>query len=310
MKQANSIFSKNKNKLILLVLALVSIFAFAACGSDDEESGGNGFNTGRQITVVSREDGSGTRGAFVEITGVEVTDADGNSRDMTTVDAEIAPGTSVVIGSVAGNEYAIGYISLGSLNDTVTAIPINGVAATAANVQSGAYPLFRTFYIAVRQERDALTQEFIEFMLSDQGQEIVARNYTQVAASSPAYNQGSDLSGTIVVSGSTSVAPLMERFKEAFEDIHPGVTVEVHSAGTSAGIQAAINGIAHIGMSSRALRPAELESVEAIAIAYDGLAVIINNANPLGAAGSGLTAEEIRQIFVGDITRWNAILND
>jgi phosphate transport system substrate-binding protein len=229
----------------------------------------------------------------VEILGVEVTGADGSVRDMTTIDAIIASGTSTVITTVAGDTYAIGYISLGSLND----------AATAENVQNGSYSLFRTFYIAAQENTSALTQDFINFILSEEGQTVVSQNYVVSEINATNYIGGENLSGTIVVSGSTSVAPLMERLKEAYEAIHSGVTVEVHASGSSAGINAAISGLAEIGMSSRELRASELEELNALAIAFDGLAVIVNNENPT----TNMTNEQIRRIFVGDITQWNEI---
>lgn len=288
--------------LALLAVAVLGVTAFTGCGNSEAQAAEGGFNTSRGITVVSREDGSGTRTAFIEITGVQARDADGNNRDFTTLDAEIANGTSLVIGSVAGNEYAMGYISLGSLNDNVRAINVNGAAPTSANVQSGAYPLFRTFYVSVQNDLDSATQSFIDFMLSQEGQAVVSGNYIPVSANAPAF-AGENPGGTIVVAGSTSVAPLMERLREAYIAINPNVNIEINVQGTSAGIQASINGTAQIGMSSRALNATELESVNAIAIAYDGLAVIVNNANPL----ADITTEEIRQIFVGELTRWNEI---
>ncbi|MCL2198803.1 MAG: substrate-binding domain-containing protein [Defluviitaleaceae bacterium] len=328
-----------KKFALLAVLLIAGIITFTGCGADNnaapaagtnqpaaaatptpapaagtteaapagttEAAPASNFNDTREIVVVSREEGSGTRGAFIEILGVLVTGADGSSRDMTTLDAEIAPGTSVVIGSVGGNPYAIGYISLGSLNDTVTAISVDGVAPTAANVQNGTYPLFRTFYLAVLEDRDPATQEFLDFVLSAEGQAIVEdRNYVKALATAPSFEPSGEFSGTVVVSGSTSVEPLMLRMKEAFEAIHTNVTVEVHAGGTSAGINAAISGTADIGMSSRDIRPSEIEQgIVPIAIAYDGLAVIINNDNPT----NNMDSETIRQIFVGDVTRWNAV---
>lgn len=281
-------------------LALAGVVALTGCASD---AAAGEFNFDRQINVIARDAGSGTHGAFIEVLGIEVRDADGNTTDHTTVDAEVAPSTSGVITSVAGNTYSIGYISLGSLNDSVTAINVGGVSATAANVQNGSYELFRTFYIAVQENVSDLTQDFINFILSAEGQEIAARSYVPAISNASAYVAAGNLSGTIVVSGSTSVAPLFERLKEAYEEIHPNVTVEVHSAGTSAGINAAISGLADIGMSSRELRPAELEEVRSITVAYDGLAVIVNNASPI----TNLTPEQIRSIFVGETTRWSGL---
>lgn len=290
-------------KKFFAILILAGLVVFSGCGGG--ENSGGGFNASREITVVSREDGSGTRDAFVEILGIRVTGADGTVRDMTTIDAEIALGTSVVIGSVEGNTYAIGYISLGSLNPSVTAISVDGIAPTAANVQNGRYPLFRTFYLAVQENLDDATQAFIDFVMSEEGQEIAeGRGYVRAISPTAPYAAAEGLSGTVVVSGSTSVEPLMLRMKEAFEAIHENVTVEVHAGGTSAGINAAISGLAQIGMSSRGLRESEIEQgIRPIEIAFDGLAVIVNNGNPT----TNIASETIRQIFVGDVTRWNGV---
>ena len=285
-----------KKSLLTAVVLLMAVSALTACSSDD-----GGFNDTRQINVISREDGSGTRGAFIEILGISVTDADGNTRDMTYDNAEIANGTSIVMGSVSGNDYAIGYISMGSLNDSVRALNINNVAATPENVINGSYILFRTFYMTVQNDVSDLTQDFIDFVLSAEGQEIAGRNYIAAIPSAPAYIPGENLSGTIVVAGSTSVSPLFERLKEAYEAIHTNVTVEVQVMGSTAGINASISGLADIGLSSRDLRPSELEEIHAISVAYDGLAVIVNNNNPL----ANLTPEQVRQVFVGDIRRWD-----
>ena len=289
-----------KKGIFIALSGILTILLMAGCTS----AAASGFNHDRQINVISRENGSGTRAAFIEVLGIEVTGDDGTVRDMTSDDAEIAPGTSIVLSRVEENTYAIGYISLGSLNDNVRAINIDGVSATAANVQNGTYPLFRTFYIAVQEDLDELTADFVNFILSAEGQAVASsRGYVPVAATSPAYVASGNLSGTIVVSGSTSVEPLMQRLREAYEAIHSNVTVEVHAGGSGAGINAAISGLADIGMSSRTLRPSELEEVNAHAIAHDGLAVIVNNENPI----PNLTPEQVRQIFVGDITRWNSL---
>ena len=290
-----------KQKLLAVLLVLSGLLAMTACGEDSDGD----FNLNRQINVIARESGSGTHQAFIEILGIEVRGTDGSVRDMTTIDAEIAQSTSAVIQSVAGNHFSIGYISLGSLNDSVSAVSVDGVLPTAENVQNGTYPLFRTFYIAVQHEPDPLTQEFINFILSAEGQALAADGYVPADSSAAPYVSSGTFSGTVVVSGSTSVLRLMGRLEEAFEAIHPDVNVEVHAGGTSAGINAAISGTAQIGMSSRELRPNELETLNAVAIAYDGLAVIVNSYNPL----PNLTSEQIRQVFVGDIGSWGGLVD-
>ena len=281
---------------ILLLASLMALGMFALTGCDGDE---DGFDFNREITVVRREDGSGTHTAFIEIIGLFV-----DGQDLTSVDAEISPGTSIVIGSVGGNEYAIGYISLGSLNDSVSAISVNGVTPTAENVRNGSYALFRSFYLVVMEDVSPETQAFLDFVLSAEGQSIIeGRNYVPAVASAPAFDTTGDFSGTVVVSGSTSVESVMLRLAEAFRAIHGNVTVEVHAGGTGAGINATISGTADIGMSSREIRDSELEQgVRPIAIAHDGIAVIVHNDNPV----DNLPGDIIRRIFGGELTRWNA----
>lgn len=289
-----------KFKLLAIATMLSGTMILAACANSTPtttatEAASDDFNAARQINVISREEGSGTRGAFIELLGIEV-----DGIDHTYAEADIANGTSVVVTTVAGNTYAIGYISLGSLNDTVTAVPINGVPATPETVQNGTYPVFRSFYLAARELSD-IAQDFLNFVLSTEGQEIVAsRGYIVVDSNAPAFS-GSNPSGTVVVTGSTSVAPVMERLAEAYREINPDAIVEVHSSGSGAGITAAIDGTADIGMSSRDLRAEELASVDAVAMAHDGIAIIVNNDNPI----TSLTPEEVRQMFTGSITQWS-----
>jgi len=279
--------------LILLAVAL------SACGGNGN---GDGF-ANREINVVSREDGSGTRGAFIELTGLQVRDAAGNTSDTTTLDAEIAHSTSSVMSGVITNSYAIGYISLGSLNDTVRAVAIDGVMPTVATVQSGTYPLFRAFNLAVPLQTCEIMDDFISFILSAEGQAVAeGRGLVPVNSNSAAFVGAGGLSGTIEVLGSTSVAPVMEHLMEAYEALNPDVTIEVQSAGTSAGIGAARRGEA-LGMASRELTADELAEAVSITIAFDGLAVIVNSDNPL----PNLTVEQIRRVFAGEVTRWGQL---
>ena len=289
-----------KKKLSIIFLLLIAAFALSACNGDSD-----GFNQNREINVISRETGSGTRDAFIELVGVQVRDAGGNVIDQTSSEAYIAPGTSIVLSRVETNAYAIGYISLGSLNDSVRAVPINGVLPTTASVQNGTYPIFRAFNLAVPAEISDLAQDFIDFVLSAEGQAVVeSRRYVPVSSGAPAYNDPHGMTGTVVVLGSTSVAPVMEHLKEAYEAINPGVTIEVQSAGSSAGINSARDGLADIGMSSRELTSDELAILRSIPMAFDGVAVIVHNDNPV----PGLTIEQVRQIFVGDTTRWAPLI--
>ena len=304
---------KRKQLSIVLALVLIAVL-FAACGGgnppassgsgeDTASSGSGDFNAGREITVVSREDGSGTRGAFIDLMGVQETAPDGSTVDRTTIEANIANGTSIVMGSVANDLYAIGYISLGSLNGTVKALDLDSVAATAENVRNGSYTLARPFIIVTSGSQNELAADFIDFIMSAEGQQVLeGRGYISDVTDPPTF-AGSLPAGTIVVSGSTSVAPGIEQLAEAYRDLNPGAHIEIHSQGSTAGINAALEGIADIGMSSRELSENELARLERIVIAIDGLTVIVNNANPL----SGISSEEVRDIYIGEITRWNEI---
>ncbi|MCL2398264.1 MAG: substrate-binding domain-containing protein [Defluviitaleaceae bacterium] len=291
-----------KFRLLGIVTALTGAMLLTGCGGSNSQASQqsvSGFNVNRAINVISREDGSGTRGAFIELLGIEI-----DGVDHTSSEADIANGTSVVITSVSGNIYAIGYISLGSLNNTVSAVSIEGVPASPETVQDGSYPIFRSFNLAIGN-LNAVAQDFLDFVLSAEGQAIVvAGGYISVDATAPAF-AGGGASGNVVITGSTSVAPVMERIAEAYMTVNPSANVEVHSSGSGAGITAARDGTADIGMSSRALHAHELEVVDSITVAHDGLAIIVNNNNPL----ENLSVEEIRQVFMGNIHNWSDLLN-
>jgi len=258
------------------------------------------FDDRREITVVSRESGSGTRGAFVELTGVEVS-VDGSSTDMTSEEAVIGNGTNAIMTNVAGDTYAIGYISTGSVNDTIKTVNIDGVEPTPANILAGSYKISRPFIVVTMDNLSPIAQDFLDFIMSSEGQEIVADSYIPVDQNAPAF-ESNRATGTVVVGGSTSVAPVMEKLAEAYEAINTGANVEVHATGSGAGITGAIDGVVDIGMSSREIRDSEMEDLyQKITIAMDGIAVIVNTGNPL----TGLTMEEVREIFTGEKTRWS-----
>jgi len=300
-----------KKTIILAVVMVLGLLVFAACTNNNDERTTDAGNTATNaatgtptpapigvtgpIDVISREAGSGTRGAFIEVLGIEE-----GGVDRTYVEAVIQTGTGAVITAVAGNESAIGYISLGALRDDVRAVPINGVAASATNVQNGSYSLFRNFNLAAPRELSPLAQDFLDFILSAEGQAVVAAGYISAVDNAPAFT-GGELSGNLEITGSTSVAPLMERLAQAYMDITSGVNIEVHSSGSGAGITDAIEGRADFGLSSRELRPSELESVNNVLIAHDGLAVIVHNSNNV----SSLTPEQVRDIFIGELSRWD-----
>ena len=255
------------------------------------------------IVVVSREDGSGTRGAFIELFGVEQKDADGKKIDYTTLDAEIVNSTSVVLQTVSGNEAAIGYISLGSLNDTVKALQIDGADATVANVKDGSYKISRPFNIVTKAEVSEAAKAFIDFILSAEGQAVVADNHYIPMDNAPAF-AGSSVAGKVVVAGSSSVTPVMEKLKEAYVALNPNAEIEIQMSDSSTGVKMAIEGTCDIGMASRALKDSETaEGVASTVIATDGIAVIVNLSNPI----SGLTAEQVRQIYVGETLSWSEV---
>lgn len=255
-----------------------------------------------EITVVSREAGSGTRGAFVELTKVEVKDADGKKVDMTTEDAVIQNGTAQVITTVEGDENAIGYISLGSLGDTVKAVTVNGVEATPENVKNGTYSVARPFNIAVKEGLSDTAKDFIAWVLSAEGQQIVLDNhYVEIPAA--AYTPA-PVAGKIVIGGSSSVGPLMEKLTEAYKALHPEVEIEVQISDSTTGMTGAADGTFDIGMASRELKDSETGAgLIPTVICMDGIAVIVNKANPV----TNLETEQIRQIFTGEVTDWAAI---
>lgn len=290
---------QKKRSWICLALCAVLAAVMIGCGGRPAES--DGFDPSAAITVVSREDGSGTRSAFIELTGVLEETADGEAVDRTTVDAVTTSSTNVMMTTVAGNAYAIGYISLGSLNETVKALSIDGTAATAENVANGSYKIARPFNIAYQGSLSEVAQDFVDFILSADGQAVIeAEGYIAADAAAAAY-AGSKPAGSVTISGSSSVTPVMEKLKEAYEAVNPGADIAVTQSDSSTGMADAIAGISDIGMASREVRDSELAGgLTAVTIATDGIAVIVNNGNP----ASDLTLEQVRQIFTGAVATW------
>ena len=284
---------KNMMKKMLCGAAALCLMASAAVAE---------FDAGKQIDVISREDGSGTRGAFVELTGVEQK-IDGKKVDMTTEDAQITNNTAVMMTTVAGDTYAIGYISLGSLNDSVKAVKVAGVEATAENVKSGAYKVARPFNIAWKE--DALSdagKDFIAYILSSEGQAIVNAN-GYVGSDDAAAYEAAGVTGKVVVAGSSSVSPVMENLAEAYMAANTGVEIEIQTSDSTTGMTSAMEGACEIGMASRELKEAEAAELESTAIAMDGIAVIVNNENPV----ENLSLEQIGAIYTGETTVWNEL---
>lgn len=260
--------------------------------------------TSREINVLSREDGSGTRGAFVELFGIEQKNEAGEKVDYTTDACDITNSTSVMMTSVSGNDNAIGYISLGSLNATVKALNIDGVAATVENIKNGSYSIARPFNIATRSEKSVAAQDFIDFILSAEGQSVIEEKGYIAAVDGAAAFAGGSASGKIVVVGSSSVTPVMEKLKEAYEAINANVTIEIQQSDSSSGMNSARDGVCDIGMASRDLKDSELEAgLIPTTIAMDGIAVIVSPDNSV----NGLTGEQVRDIYMGKITDWSEV---
>lgn len=285
----------------LAAAMLMGVFTGCSSNTDAQDSGSeNAF--GGDITVISREDGSGTRGAFVELTGVEGKDANGKKIDNTTVEAVIASKTDAVLTNVAGDEKAIGYISMGSLNDTVKALKVDGAEATTENVKNGSYKIARPFNVATKADASEITKDFIKFMLSKQGQGIVAGSYITVDDAAEEYT-ASGLSGKIVINGSSSVSPLMEELIEAYKALNPGAEIELNTTDSTGGMNDAMSGVCDIGMASRELKESETAQLTGTTIAMDGIAVIVNNANPT----EDMTVEQIKAVYTGEVTTWEEL---
>lgn len=255
------------------------------------------------IDVISREDGSGTRGAFIELFGVEQKDASGEKVDYTTDDAEITNSTEVMITSVAGDRQAIGYISLGSLNDSVKALKIDGAAATVDDIKDGTYKIARPFNIVTTGEVSDVAQDFINFIFSEEGQKVVEDNGYISQGNQGAYT-ASGKSGKVTVAGSSSVTPVMEKLAEAYKAQNSEVTVEVQQSDSTTGVTSSIEGVCDIGMASRDLKDEETaKGAQGQVIAMDGIAVVVNNDNPV----DDLTSEQVKDIYVGDTTDWSEL---
>lgn len=280
-----------KKKIVgILAAAVVGTTAFATVASAASGT----------INVISREDGSGTRGAFIELFGIQE-EKDGEKVDMTTEDASITNSTSVMMTTVAGDENAIGYISLGSLNDTVKAVKIDGAEATAENVADESYKVSRPFNIVTGEKASEAAQDFVSYIMSADGQQIIEDNgYIKADAEAGAY-EATEAEGKVVVAGSSSVSPVMEKLKEAYEAVNKNVTVEVQQSDSTTGVTSAAEGICDIGMASRELKDEEKElGLTATVIAQDGIAVVVNTSNET----EDLTSDQVKAIFTGETTEW------
>ena len=284
----------------IAAVGLASLGLLAACGQASTET------ADQAITVVTREEGSGTRGAFVELFGIESEDANGEKVDNTTNQAIVTNSTAVMLQTVAGDNAAIGYTSLGALDGNSKALEIDSVAPSIDTVKSGEYKIARPFNIVTQANISENAQDFINFILSTEGQAVV-EEAGYIPVDTHGSYQASVTSGKVTVSGSSSVNPVMEKLKEAYLKVNAGVTVEVQLSDSSTGVTNAIEGSADIGMASRELKDSETSAgVSATAIAIDGIAVIVNNDNPV----NGLTSQEVQDIFTGKETEWSAFTSN
>lgn len=271
-----------------VILAIAAIFA--GCKGSGKSS----------ITVMTREEGSGTRSAFIELFGIETENESGEKVDNTIITAETTNSTSVMMTSVANDPSSIGYISLGSLNDTVKALQIDGVDATVDNIKNGTYKASRPFNIAVKADISETAQDFINFIMSAEGQTVVEESGYISQGNNGSY-AGSSPSGTVNVAGSSSVAPVMEKLKEAYALVNPNAQIVVQQNDSTTGITSAIDGVCDIAMASRELKDSELSSgLTPTTIAIDGIAVIVNKDNTVNS----LTSDQVKAIYTGEQTEW------
>jgi phosphate transport system substrate-binding protein len=292
---------KNTKKIFCAALSgAMLIGLLAGCGSGAASGSAAGSRT---ITVVSREDGSGTRGAFIELFGVEQKDSGGNKADNTVDTSEVTNSTAVMLTTVAGDENAVGYISLGAMNDGVKALKIDGADATADNISAGTYKICRPFNIATKGAPSAAAQDFINYILSADGQKVVTDSgYIGKSGAAP-YKAGA-AGGKVTVAGSSSVSPVMEKLAEAYQAVNRNIRIEIQTSDSTTGMTSAAEGLCDIGMASRELKDSEKQSgLTATVIATDGIAVVVNKANPV----NGLTSEQVCGIYTGKITDWSGI---
>ena len=292
-----------KKMLSFGLMMTLAASMLAGCGGSGEPAADESVAAGGPITVVSREDGSGTRGAFIELFGIEEKNDAGEKIDLTTDLAEITNSTAVMMTTVAGNTNAIGYVSLGSLDDSVKVLSIDGVEATVENIKNGTYSVARPFNIATGKEVSEAAQDFINFILSDEGQAVVEENGYISQGSTGAF-ESTMVEGKVIVAGSSSVTPVMEKLKEAYLAINTNASIEVQQSDSTTGMTSAIEGMCDIGMASRELKDSELEAgLTPTVIAMDGIAVVVNHNN----AVNGLESTQVKDIFTGTVTDWSEV---
>ncbi|MDO4452076.1 MAG: substrate-binding domain-containing protein [Lachnospiraceae bacterium] len=298
---------KLRKLLAITAITTMALVSAAGCGSSDKKEEGKkaeGWDAMNDISVVSREDGSGTRGAFIELFGIEEKDASGEKVDNTTEEASVTNSTSVMMSTVEGNEYAIGYVSLGSLNDTIKSVKIDGTEATAENIKSGTYKISRPFNIVTKDKVSDVAQDFINYIMSPEGQKIVEEAGFIPMDDVKEY-QSNGAEGKIVIGGSSSVSPAMEKLKEAYLAVNPKAEIEIQTSDSTTGVTSTIDGVFDIGMASRELKDSELsKGIKPTVIALDGIAVIVNNNSEV----EELTSEQVKDIFTGKLLTWDEVV--
>ncbi len=293
-----------KKKLLILAAAMIAALS-SACSSGSKDSAVEDKSAeategiSGAINVISREEGSGTRGAFTELFKV----VDENDNDITTINAEITNSTSVMLSTVAGDPSSIGYVSLGSLSSDVKAVDIDGVAPTTDNIKAGTYSVARPFLVVYKDgSLSDLAEDFLSYIMSSDGQALINKEGYISVEEGESYT-ASGLSGKLVLSGSTSVSPVMEKLADAYKELNPDVTIEIQQTGSGAGITAATEDVCDFGMSSRDLKDEEKATLTSTKIAIDGIAVIVNNENAI----DNITSDQIKQIYTGEITDWSQL---
>lgn len=291
---------KKAAAVIMSVMCVAGLVT--GCGGNKASKDSNG-NAAKPISVVSREDGSGTRGAFIELFGIEEEDENGEKIDKTTADATVSNSTEVMMTTVAGDEFAVGYTSLGALNDSVKALKVDGAEATTENVKNGSYKISRPFNIATKDKVSDVAQDFMNYIMSADGQKIVEEN-GYIAVSEQAAFSSNGAKGKIVVAGSSSVTPVMEKLAEGYQAVNADADIEVQQSDSTTGMTSAAEGTCDIGMASRELKDSETEAgLTGTTIALDGIAVIVNKDNSL----DDITADMVKSIYMGDKTDWNDV---
>lgn len=293
----------------LSVLCVAGMLTGCGGGNSNSSSGASSAGSSsagdaKPISIVSREDGSGTRGAFIELFGVQEKDADGNKVDNTSVDANIVKSTEVMMTTVANDDFAIGYTSLGALNDTVKALKVDGVEATAENIKGGTYKISRPFNIATKGKVSDVADDFMKYIMSSDGQQVIEDNgYIKVDDAAAAF-KSSGAEGTVVVAGSSSVTPVMEKLAESYEKVNTKAKIDIQESDSTTGMTSVAEGTCDIGMASRELEDSEKDAgLTPVAIALDGIAVIVNKNNTI----DDIKPDMVKSIYVGEVTDWNDV---